>query len=144
MTQSWRSSTHGWANGCFAVPPPVLRRPGRVWQLVKALYGTRPASKLWQAHIGEMFENAIPPWRRVGTVPRSILLVFHLLEKFHAFFDLFTSLLKSITRTLSKSFDCKLLHKEQIWILSLWEFHICATLGVEIDPENRPLGLHII
>eukprot|EP00959_Pyramimonas_sp_CCMP1952_P414060 8675012-Pyramimonas_sp.AAC.1 len=31
------------------MPPPGLRRPGRVLQLHKALCGTRPASRLWQS-----------------------------------------------------------------------------------------------
>eukprot|EP00974_Lingulodinium_polyedra_P021919 2116020-Lingulodinium_polyedra.AAC.1 len=46
------------------IPPPGLRRLGFLWQLLKALYGTRPASRLWQAYIGEMFEKAQPPWTR--------------------------------------------------------------------------------
>ena len=50
-----------------AIPPVGLRRPGHLWQLKKALYGTRRASQLWQTYIGDMFvENQ---WRRVTPCP---------------------------------------------------------------------------
>ena len=48
------------------VPPAGLRRPGRVWQLRKAVYGTRPASRLWQAFVSDVFEKSHPPWTRVS------------------------------------------------------------------------------
>eukprot|EP00959_Pyramimonas_sp_CCMP1952_P291242 6092062-Pyramimonas_sp.AAC.1 len=58
---AWRSSTRRWTCGCV-MPPPVLRRPGRVWQLHEALCGARPASRLWQACVGDVFEKSQPPW----------------------------------------------------------------------------------
>eukprot|EP00959_Pyramimonas_sp_CCMP1952_P373182 7815210-Pyramimonas_sp.AAC.1 len=51
------------------MPPPGPRRPGRVWQLHKALYGTRPASRLWQACVGDVFEKSQLPWARIAPWP---------------------------------------------------------------------------
>lgn len=33
------------------VPPPGLRKPGKIWQLSRAMYGTREASKLFQDEV---------------------------------------------------------------------------------------------
>eukprot|EP00959_Pyramimonas_sp_CCMP1952_P032368 679446-Pyramimonas_sp.AAC.1 len=51
------------------MPPLGLRRPGRVWQLREALYGPGPASRLWQACVGDVFENCQPPWARITPCP---------------------------------------------------------------------------
>ena len=39
----------------YARPPPEMRRPGELWRLLKALYGTRPASRLFQAEVRAMY-----------------------------------------------------------------------------------------
>lgn len=40
------------------VPPPDLRRPGRLWRLMKALNGKREASKLWALEVEtKLLEN---------------------------------------------------------------------------------------
>jgi hypothetical protein len=44
-------------------PPAGTARPGHVWQLNKALYGTRRASQLWQEYVADMFTKA--GWRRL-------------------------------------------------------------------------------
>ena len=41
----------------YAVPPPVLRRPGKVWRLCKALYGLREAPKLFGEFLVEVLEE---------------------------------------------------------------------------------------
>jgi hypothetical protein len=46
------------------MPPPGLRKPGRVWQLRKALYGTRRASQLWQEYLANMF--LANGWERIA------------------------------------------------------------------------------
>ena len=33
------------------IPPPGVRRPGYVWQLRKAMYGTRKAAQAWQEYV---------------------------------------------------------------------------------------------
>jgi hypothetical protein len=40
-----------------AYPPPELRRPGKLWLVRKALYGTRPASRAFQDLVNGVFDT---------------------------------------------------------------------------------------
>ena len=39
------------------IPPPGVRRPGYVWQLRKAMYGTRKAAQAWQEYVAWVFKK---------------------------------------------------------------------------------------
>ena len=41
----------------YVRPPPGLRRPGKLWRLLRALYGTRKAAQLWQTHYSKVFTD---------------------------------------------------------------------------------------
>ena len=48
------------------LPPPGAGRPGHVWILLKAMYGTRRAAQLWQEHLAGVFKSG--NWRRIGNI----------------------------------------------------------------------------
>jgi hypothetical protein len=68
-------------------------------------------------------------------------LIFLLLELADAIFDFLGRFLKSIVGTLSHGLHGQLLHEEQVGVLCDGELHIGASLRVEIDSKNGPLGL---
>ena len=46
------------------IPPPGLRRDGYVWQLRKAMYGTRKAAQAWQEYVAGVFKKN--NWTRIA------------------------------------------------------------------------------